>query len=380
MAPAQQNDDVCNAIDTQLKMRLIPDEYKSDNTVTCYENNNTLLQDSTNEKTKSETDFDINKYEAMEFRPRIKWPDLTVQVLLHLVTIYGLYLIITFQVKFFTVLFVFGTIYTSGFGITAGVHRLWSHRAYKANTPLRILLALLFTITGQRDIYTWALDHRVHHKYSESVADPHDVRRGFWFAHVGWLVLTPHPAVEDRRVALRKTSVDLLADPVVKIQKKFFIPLFALLNIILPVWIPCYVWNETLINSFVVSFVTRFTITLNIAFCVNSFAHLWGNKPYDRFIKPVENSIVSLAALGEGWHNYHHVFPWDYRTSELGRLNISTNFIDLFSRIGWAYDLKAATPAMIVNRAKRSGDGTLGEEEEPEPMTLHSARNSSHTD
>ncbi|KAG6461419.1 hypothetical protein O3G_MSEX012612 [Manduca sexta] len=149
MAPAQQNDDVCNAIDTQLKMRLIPDEYKSDNTVTCYENNNTLLQDSTNEKTKSETDFDINKYEAMEFRPRIKWPDLTVQVLLHLVTIYGLYLIITFQVKFFTVLFVFGTIYTSGFGITAGVHRLWSHRAYKANTPLRILLALLFTITGQ---------------------------------------------------------------------------------------------------------------------------------------------------------------------------------------------------------------------------------------
>ncbi|KAG6461420.1 hypothetical protein O3G_MSEX012612 [Manduca sexta] len=159
MAPAQQNDDVCNAIDTQLKMRLIPDEYKSDNTVTCYENNNTLLQDSTNEKTKSETDFDINKYEAMEFRPRIKWPDLTVQVLLHLVTIYGLYLIITFQVKFFTVLFVFGTIYTSGFGITAGVHRLWSHRAYKANTPLRILLALLFTITGQLGILCVASIH-----------------------------------------------------------------------------------------------------------------------------------------------------------------------------------------------------------------------------
>lgn len=59
---------------------------------------------------------------------------------------------------------------------------------------------------------------------------------------------------------------------------------------------------------------------------------------YFRFIKPVENSVVSLAALGEGWHNYHHVFPWDYRTSELGRLNISTKFIDIFARIGWAYD------------------------------------------
>lgn len=58
----------------------------------------------------------------------------------------------------------------------------------------------------------------------------------------------------------------------------------------------------------------------------------------NRFIKSVENGIVSLAALGEGWHNYHHVFPWDYRASELGRLNISTIFIDTFAKIGWAYD------------------------------------------
>ncbi|KOB72226.1 Uncharacterized protein OBRU01_12642, partial [Operophtera brumata] len=130
-----------------------------------------------------------------------------------------------------------------------------------------------------RDIYTWALDHRVHHKYTETVADPHDIRRGFWFAHVGWLVLTPHPAVEDRRAALMKTSLDLMADPVVRLQQKF--------------------------------------------------------------IKSVENGMVSLAALGEGWHNYHHVFPWDYRTSELGRLNISTTFIDVCERIGWAYDCKS---------------------------------------
>lgn len=57
-----------------------------------------------------------------------------------------------------------------------------------------------------------------------------------------------------------------------------------------------------------------------------------------RFIKSVENKIVSLAALGEGWHNYHHVFPWDYRTSELGCVNWSTAFIDAFAKIGWAYD------------------------------------------
>ncbi|XP_072938676.1 acyl-CoA Delta-9 desaturase-like [Epargyreus clarus] len=373
MAPAQKNVDVID--EAELKMGLLKNNYLLKNVKQC-ENNNTVLEESESlsEKVHGDIDFDIGAYEAMEFTPRIKWPDLIVQVSLHLVSVYGLYLIVTNKVYFLTTLFAFATIYTSGFGITAGVHRLWSHRAYRARLPLRILLALLFTITGQRDIYTWALDHRVHHKYSESVADPHDVRRGFWFAHVGWLVLTPHPAVEDRRVALRKTSLDLLADPVVRIQKLIFIPLFALLNVVIPMAIPMYFWNETLVNSFVVSFVTRFTVTLNIAFCVNSFAHLWGNKPYDRFIKPAENKLVSLAALGEGWHNYHHAFPWDYRTSELGRLNISTKFIDIFAKIGWAYDLKAATAAMITNRALRSGDGSLDtwdETEEPYP-TSHS--------
>jgi len=94
---------------------------------------------------------------------------------------------------------VFCCVYISGLGITAGVHRLWSHRAYKAGWPLRTALMLLFTVTGQRDIYTWSLDHRVHHKYSETDSDPHDARRGFFFAHVGWLFLTPHPAVVKAR-------------------------------------------------------------------------------------------------------------------------------------------------------------------------------------
>ncbi|XP_026500290.1 acyl-CoA Delta-9 desaturase [Vanessa tameamea] len=367
MAPTVQHYKMIT-MDLIKELHFMDNDYKLDDDKT-FENNNTLLRKDTTDDINSDANFDIVKYEAMEFKSRIKWPDLLAQTSLHLVTIYGAYLILTNTVKFLTIIFAFGTIYTSGFGITAGVHRLWSHRAYKARLPFRILLAILFTITGQKDIYTWALDHRVHHKYSETVADPHDVRRGFWFAHVGWLVLTPHPAVEDRRVALRKISTDLMDDPVVRLQRQFFIPLFILLNVMLPIVIPMYFWEETLLNSFVVSFVTRFTVTLNIAFCVNSFAHLCGNKPYDRFIKSVENSMVSLAALGEGWHNYHHVFPWDYRTSELGRLNLSTKFIDFFAKIGWAYDLKAATPSMILKKVNRSGDGSFHGMEEPDPTS-----------
>lgn len=133
--------------------------------------------------------------------------------------------------------------------------------------------------------------------------------------------------------------------------------------------VPWYFWNESLWVSFWVNFNLRFCCTLNAAFCVNSVAHLYGNelgrfyaflsnlqqvfhvqclfvelgnKPYDRNINPVESLPVALAAFGEGWHNYHHVFPWDYKTSEFGdyKFNISTGFIDFFAKLGWAYDRK----------------------------------------
>ncbi|XP_072398830.1 alpha-amylase-like [Diabrotica undecimpunctata] len=294
--------------------------------------------------------------EEEEFVPQIRWPDTIVQLYLHLGCLYGLYLCIV-SAKFYTTLFALLTVYTSGFGITAGAHRLWSHRSYKAKWPLRLLLVLLFTITGQRHVYAWALDHRVHHKYSETDADPHNAKKGFFFAHVGWLVVTPHPKVVEKRNAVDMS--DLETDAIVMWQKKYYPPLFLLFNIILPVSIPVYFWNETIWNSFWINFNTRFTLTLNIAFFVNSAAHMWGQKPYDKYISSVENLAVSLAALGEGWHNYHHVFPWDYKTGELGNVyNPSTSFINFFARLGWAYDLKSVSNDMILRRAQKTGDGT----------------------
>ncbi|XP_075224982.1 acyl-CoA Delta-9 desaturase-like [Lycorma delicatula] len=300
---------------------------------------------------------DIDSLIGKKYVPKIRWPDLLAQIFVHCGGLFGLYLILT-SAKALTIFWAFCLIYTSGFGITAGAHRLWSHRAYKAKWPLRLLLVFLFTISGQRHVYAWALDHRVHHKYSETDADPHDARRGFFFSHVGWLVLTPHPAVEASRAAVDMS--DLVNDPIVLWQKRLYIPLFALLCIGLPVLIPWYFWDESLLESFFISFNTRFSVTLNMAFAVNSFAHMYGQRPYDKNISPVENVMVSIGALGEGWHNYHHVFPWDYKTSELGDYtwNLTTGFIDFFSRLGWAYDCKTVSSDMIRRKALRSGDGS----------------------
>jgi len=80
-------------------------------------------------------------------------------------------------------------------------------------------------------------------------------------------------------------------------------------------------------------------------------------------ISPTDSLFVGLAAFGEGWHNYHHVFPWDYKASELGNYgtNITTAFIDFFASIGWAYDLKTVAHTVIKKRANRTGDGSTYE-------------------
>lgn len=63
--------------------------------------------------------------------------------------------------------------------------------------------------------------------------------------------------------------------------------------------------------------------------------------------------------IGEGWHNYHHAFPWDYRASELGsRWNITAYIIQILSHLGLAYDLRVASDNMIQHRVKKAGDGT----------------------
>jgi len=120
-----------------------------------------------------------------------------------------------------------------------------------------------------------------------------------------------------------------------------------------------YFWGESLNYAYYVSIV-RYTIGLNFTWLVNSAAHIWGARPYDSTISPTENIYVGVLAFGEGWHNYHHAFPWDYKTSEFSgyRTNITTAFIDFAARFGWAYDLKTARPDMIRKRAARTGDGS----------------------
>lgn len=290
---------------------------------------------------------------AMEPHPKIIiWKNIFFQSSLHLFSIYAATRLPLCRYQ--TLLLGLLTYIMGMLGITAGAHRLWTHRCYKAKTPLRILLMILNSIGYQNCIFDWSRDHRTHHKYSETDADPHNAKRGFFFSHVGWLLVRKHPDVIDKG---RTISVeDLRKDPVVMFQMRYYAPLVATFCFLIPSLVPWYFWHENLWNSFCIS-ILRYCCGLNTTFLVNSLAHMYGNKPYDKSINPVENYLVSFATLGEGFHNYHHTFPHDYSTSEFGlKLNLTTAFIDFMALLGQAYDLRKIPQEVVNMRKRRTGE------------------------
>lgn len=249
----------------------------------------------------------------------------------------------------------------SGFGITVGVHRLWSHRSYSAAFPVRFILMLCNSIANQGSIYHWARDHRVHHKYSETDADPHNAMRGFFFAHMGWLYLKKHPEVI--RAGKELDFSDLHEDPVVMFQKKLD-PWFALyMCFVFPAQIAVKFWGESFWPAFFVAGGLRYMIVLHFTWLVNSAAHLHGDHPYDVVSYPSENPYVSFFAVGEGWHNWHHKYPFDYAASEFGissQLNPSKLFIDVLAAVGLVWGRKRGTAAWDMGRARRERDREAG--------------------
>jgi len=289
--------------------------------------------------------------EVEPYKLQIVWRNIAKFVILHGIFAYSTLYLSSLSWKM--VLYVAGSTQFSGLGITMGAHRLWAHKTYKAKLPLRIFLTIANCMAGQNSIYIWSRDHRTHHKCSEKMGDPHNAKRGFFFAHMGWLLVKKHPEV----IKAGKTvnMEDLEKDDLVMFQHRNYIPCFLTCGFVIPTLIPYFLWGEGLWVAYLMT-VFRYVFTLHATWLVNSAAHFWGNKPYDKTIGPTENMAVSFLAMGEGFHNYHHTFPYDYSTSEWGyTLNVTTRFIDAMAFVGLAYDRKRASPEVIEARAGRTG-------------------------
>lgn len=284
---------------------------------------------------------------------QIVWRNVWLLLVLHVLAVVGA-LVGAWATWKSWIFYLFWHLY-SGIGVTAGAHRLWTHKTYKARLPLQIFLMLGDCIAMQNDILEWSRDHRVHHKFTETDADPHNAKRGFFFAHIGWLLLRKHPDVLIKGRAVDMS--DLKRDPVVMFQHRHYLKLCFLMTLVLPTFIPWYFWGENFWIAFFVLFAFRYVLTLHSTWLVNSAAHMWGSRQYDKNSNPADNLFVSIATGGEGFHNYHHVFPHDYSTSEWGpSLNMGTIIIDFFATLGLAYDRKQVSQEAIERVRRRIGD------------------------
>ena len=139
----------------------------------------------------------------------------------------------------------------SGLGITVGAHRLWCHRSFEAHISVRIVLMLLNSIANQTPLYHWCRDHRVHHKHSETNADPHNATRGFFFAHVGWLYLKKEKDVIE--AGKQMDFADLWDDPVVRFQH-YLDPVWnQLMCFVFPTVVCTYGWDENWWYGFLIA-------------------------------------------------------------------------------------------------------------------------------
>ena len=205
---------------------------------------------------------------------QFKWINITYLVILHTYAIYAYYYAHVYNIKLWTVIWAVVCATSSGFGASAGAHRLWAHRAYKAGWFLKALLVSFESMCVNGSCYSYARDHRNHHKFVDTDADPKNARRGFFFAHVGWWCVKKNPKVIE---AGRKLShQDLIEDKFIMFQHKYYYPMAIFWALIFPVLIPYYCWDEDPLMAFNVCCVLRIVFVLHHLFTVNSIAHIFG--------------------------------------------------------------------------------------------------------
>ncbi|VDK19843.1 unnamed protein product [Anisakis simplex] len=155
---------------------------------------------------------------------------------------------------------------------------------------------------------------------------------------MGWLLVRKHPEVKRRGARLDLS--DLYADEILMHYK-----LLALLCcFLIPTAVPVYFWRESALVAFLTAAVFRYCFCLHETWLINSAAHKFGFKPYEEQITPTDSFWLAVLAAGEGGHNYHHVFPQDYRTSEYSFVhNITKVVIDWMASAGLVYDRKVVS-------------------------------------
>lgn len=252
-----------------------------------------------------------------ESKITINYPALVVTVIypviiIILAIIYGN----KYEIGKFEIISIIATYYIINISVGVGLHRMWSHGAFKTKAWVEVIFAFITAATLQGPILAWASDHMLHHKYTDEDKDPHTALKyknkfvGFLWSHMGWMIFsdTAHKKID--RLAL----VKLGKNKVVLWQFKHYWKIAIAMNTIVPMVLGYWIGGDIkhAISAFIFMGLGR-AIQQQATFCVNSVVHI--NMGTQKYYYGTARDIWWLfwMLLGENWHNFHHAFASDYR-------------------------------------------------------------------
>lgn len=276
----------------------------------------------------------------------IQYPAFIFLSLIHVLALASLPYLYVYGVSAWEVTYHLVAYLLGGFGITALYHRAWAHNSVCFTRPVEYILATLSTLVLQMPAPQWISTHLKHHHHTDRPEDPHNIQRGFWWAHFEWIIFAPVPTIE--------LPARLRNNPVLYWQERYYWPLSALFNVAIPIAISIYLgspwWGGLLLSGL------RLTITSHLIYSVNSICHVWGSRPFTKDVSARDVWWFPFV-LGEQYHNYHHAFPRDYRHG-VGRFDFDPTkwLIGLLVRVGFARNLFAMHENRIEESRRRAGN------------------------
>lgn len=259
--------------------------------------------------------------------------------------------IISFEQNWFQwAMFVF-MVPATAMSITLGYHRLFSHLSFKAKWPVKLFTLIFGACAFENSCLDWSSDHRKHHKHVDHDDDPYDISKGFFWAHIGWLMFKLRPEKPLDNVA------DLLKDKMVMWQHKYVQWIALLVGLVMPAilgglyqhfFTDLPAWHGAL-GGFLIAGVLRVVVVQHSTFFINSLCHTIGRQPYSTKHSARDSVLMAFCTFGEGYHNYHHEFQHDYRNGVKPWQWDPTKWtIWLLSKIGLTSNLRRVPDSKIL--------------------------------
>lgn len=280
---------------------------------------------------------------TLEARPvkHILWGNVLFFTFTGLVTLVGgpLYVSRAGMPSSLLALALFFTVAT-GMSITVGYHRLFSHLTFKTNPVIQFFMLFFGAAAFEMSALEWSSQHRDHHRYVDTDKDPYNIKKGFFYAHIGWMLR------DGRHIDLNNVP-DLRKSRLVMHQHENYVLWAVVSGVLLPTAVGALLGHA--LGAFIFAVCARIALVHHATFCINSVCHLFGKATYDIYSTAKDHWLVAFITNGEGYHNFHHRFSTDFRNGvRWYQWDPSKWFIATLAAVGLAWDLKTVSRFKIL--------------------------------